>query len=52
MTWKGVKPIVKLVENTYYTGIKPSEEELELSKEFWYPSAELPSYDITIWHTG
>lgn len=48
MTWKGIKPIVKLVETTYSTGVKPSKEELKLSQEFWHPSAKLPSYDITI----
>ncbi len=48
MKWKGVKPIVKLGEKTYETGIKPLEEELELSKEFWHPSRELPSWDVTI----
>lgn len=48
MTWKGVKPIVKLVDKIYEKGIVPSLEELELSKEFWYPSSELPSWDVTI----
>jgi transposase len=48
MTWKGVKPIVKLVDKIYEKGIVPSPEELELSKEFWYPSSELPSWDVTI----
>jgi transposase len=38
MTWKGIKPIVKLVETTYSTGVKPSKEELKLSQEFWHPS--------------
>ena len=27
MTWKGIKPIVKLVDKTYETGIIPSQEE-------------------------
>ncbi len=48
MTWKGVKPIVKLVEKTYEKGIVPSQEELELSQEYWHPSLELSSWDITI----
>jgi hypothetical protein len=52
MTGKGVKPIVKLVNKTYETGIVPSPEELELSKEFWHPSEELPSWDVTILPTG
>jgi hypothetical protein len=48
MTWKGIKPMVKLVNKTYEKGIIPSQEELELSREFWYPSAELPLWDVTI----
>ena len=48
MTWKGVKPIVKLVEKTYEKAIVPSQEELELSQEYWHPSLELSSWDITI----
>ena len=52
MTWKGVKPIVKLVNKTYETGIIPNLEELELSKKFWYPSEGLPLWDVTILPTG
>lgn len=48
MTWKGLKPIVKLVDKIYETGIVPSPEELELSQEFWHPSSELPPWDVTI----
>ncbi len=48
MTWNGVKPIVKLVEKTYQKGIVPSQEELELSQEYWHPSPELSSWDVTI----
>jgi len=48
MTWKGIKPIIKLVEKTYLTGVKPSDEELTLNKEFWHPFIELPSWDVTI----
>ena len=52
MTWKGIKPIVKLVDKTYEKGIIPSQQELDLSKKFWYPSTELPSWDVTIVPTG
>ena len=48
MTWKGVKPIVELVEKTYEKGIVPTVEELTISKEFWKPSPKLPSWDVTI----
>ena len=48
MKWEGVRAIVKLAEETYETRIKASEEELQLSKEFWHPSIELPLWDVTI----
>jgi hypothetical protein len=48
MTCKGVKPLIKLVNKTYETGIVPSPEELELCKAFWHPSSELSSWDVTI----
>jgi hypothetical protein len=48
MTWKGIKPLVKLVNKTYEIGIVPSPEELELCKKFWHPSSELSSWDVTI----
>jgi transposase len=51
MTWKGIKPIVNLVNKTYEKGIIPLPEELELSKIFWHPSLELPSWDVTIFPT-
>lgn len=48
MTWKGVKPIVELVEKTYQSGIVPSVEELETSKQSWHPCPKLPCWDISI----
>lgn len=52
MTWKGVKPIVKIVEQTYEKGIKPSSTELAECQKFWHPSEKLPSWDVTIIPTG
>ncbi len=52
MTWKGVKPIVKIVEQTYEKGIKPSSTELAECKQFWHPSEKLQSWDVTIIPTG
>jgi hypothetical protein len=52
MTWKGIKPMVKLVDQIYQTGIVPATEKLEFSKKFWHPSEELPSWDVTILPTG
>ena len=48
MTWKGIKPIVQLMEGNYPKGIKPSDEELEWSQQYWHPLPGLSSWDITI----
>jgi transposase len=48
MTWKGVKPIVHLVTETYEKKIKVSSDELNQYKDFWFPSKTLPKWDITI----
>jgi transposase len=52
MTWKGIKPLVTYVDKIYEKGIIPSTEDLEFSKQFWFPSIDLPSWDITIIPTG
>ncbi|MGI0479911.1 ISAzo13-like element transposase-related protein [Geminocystis sp. CENA526] len=46
MIWKGIKPIVKILEKTYETGIKPSQEELDESRELWHPSPTLLALDV------
>lgn len=48
MTWKGIKPIVHLVERTYEKKIKVSPSDLQQYKNFWFPSEILPRWDITI----
>jgi hypothetical protein len=48
MAWKGVAPIVHLVETTYQTGVKVLVDELEQYKPFWQRSETLPKWDITI----
>ena len=48
MTWKGIKPIIELIEGNYPKGIKPSDEELECHQKYWHPLPTLPSWDITI----
>ena len=48
MTWKGIVPIVHLVETTYQTGVKVLADELEHYKPFWLRSETLPKWDITI----
>lgn len=48
MTWKGIAPIVQLVETTYERGIKVRPEELKQYQPFWQRSEVLPKWDITI----
>ncbi|BAQ66699.1 mobile element protein [Geminocystis sp. NIES-3709] len=48
MTWKGVKPIVKILDKTDEKGIKSSSEELAECQKFWHRSEILPSWDVTI----
>jgi len=48
MTWKGLKPIIHLVNTTYERGIKVLPDELDPYKSFWLRSQTLPKWDITI----
>lgn len=49
MTWKGISPIVHLLDSQYEKGIKVSPAELEQSYlPFWQRSETLPKWDITI----
>jgi hypothetical protein len=48
MKWKGVSPIVHLVETTYQTGVKVLPEELKHYQSQWQCSPTLPQWDITI----
>lgn len=48
MTWKGIAPIVHLVETTYEKGIKVLSQDLEQYQSQWQRSETLPKWDITI----
>jgi hypothetical protein len=48
MTWKGISPIVHLVETTYEKGIKVLPEDLKHYLPSWQRSETLPKWDITI----
>jgi hypothetical protein len=48
MTWKGISPIVHLVETTYEKGVKVLPEHLKQYFSSWQPSDSLPKWDITI----
>ncbi len=48
MTWKGITPIVHLVETTYEKGITVLSQELKQYQPQWQHSETLPKWDITI----
>ena len=48
MTWKGMKPLIHLVEGTYEKNISVPGDELASFKQQWHPSDSLPKWDITI----
>ncbi|MFM7352229.1 MAG: ISAzo13 family transposase [Microcystis aeruginosa] len=48
MTWKGIKPLVNLVEGTYEKGVKVLAKELEQLQPFWQRSETLPKWDVTV----
>jgi len=48
MTWKGLKPIVNLVETIYEKGTKVHPDQLKQYQPFWKRSETLPRWDITI----
>jgi len=48
MTWKGIKPLVHLVEGTYEKGMKVLAKELEQLQPFWQRSEASPKWDVTV----
>jgi hypothetical protein len=48
MTWKGIKPLIHLMEGTYEKNITVPKDELADYKQQWYPSESLPNWDIKI----
>ena len=48
MTWKGIAPMVHLVNTTYPTGVRPDPKELESCQSAWQRCSNLPKWDITI----
>jgi len=48
MTWKGIKPLVNLVEGTYEKGVKVLTKELEQLPPFNAASETLPKWDVTV----
>jgi transposase len=48
MTWKGVSPMVRLIEQSYEKAIKVLPPELETYLLFWHCCELLPKWDVTI----
>ncbi len=48
MTWKGIKPLIHLVEGTYEKNISVPDDELADYKQHWHCSDALPKWDINI----
>jgi transposase len=48
MTWKGNRPQIHLIEETYEKGVTVKSSELEFFQQFWQSSESLPKWDATI----
>jgi hypothetical protein len=48
MAWKGLKPMVHLVETTYEKHITLSPQDLKPFLPFWQWSETLPWWDVTV----
>jgi len=48
MTWKGIKPVVKLVKKTYEKGVKLTKREMKKYEEKISRSKKLPKWDVII----
>ncbi len=48
MTWKGNHPTIHLIEESYEKGITVKSSDLELFRQFWCGSENLPKWDVTI----
>ncbi len=48
MTWKGLQPVVKLIENTYKKGVKVSKKMFQSTVHRIYRHKSLPKYHVTI----
>ena len=48
MTWKGMSPVVHLVDKTYAKGISVCQEALEELEQCWKRSKTLPKWDVIV----
>jgi len=52
MTWKGVKPVVKLSEKIYKKAVKHTKPEIKKIEQKIKRSKTLPKWDVIIEHLG
>ncbi len=48
MTWKGTRPIVKLIETTYDKGVRIAKDAFEAIENRLQRHHSLPKYDVLI----
>lgn len=48
MTWKGVSPVIHLVDKVYEKGVSVCQAVLEELEQFWERSEKLPKWDVVV----
>ncbi|MEM7649927.1 MAG: ISAzo13 family transposase, partial [Cyanobacteria bacterium P01_A01_bin.70] len=48
MTWKGISPVVRLIEGTYPKHISVPKDELDKYEQHWQRSETLPKWDVLV----
>ena len=48
MTWKGIKPVIKLIDKVYEKGARLTKKEMEKYADRLKRSIKLPKWDVNI----
>jgi hypothetical protein len=48
MTWKGLSPVIHLVDKVYEKGVSVCQAVLEELEQFWRRSEKLPKWDVVV----
>lgn len=48
MTWKGLSPVIHLVDTVYEKGVSVCQAVLEELEQFWERSEKLPKWDVVV----
>jgi hypothetical protein len=48
MTWKGLSPVIHLVDKVYEKGVSVCQAVLEELEQFWERSEKLPKWDVVV----